>query len=247
MNSFVVYREEGWSEGRIVLLGDRARAACTGHLLGPGAELRVALFGGDKGICRVSECSNDRVVLEIIRTEPSLPLRPVDLIVGLSRPQTTKKVIQAAVMSGVRSLHLVHLFSGEKSYLDSHILREDVLNEEVARALEQIWEGHYPEIRVHRSFKSFLNSAACQLLGGTAMKVLAQPGAALFCGDASTMHGGVVLAVGSEGGWSQSELAALTGLGFVPAGLGQRVVRVEVALLYLLGQTLTVGHPSSAR
>lgn len=239
MNSLVVYEEEGWQEQRLLLTGDRARAACAGGSIQPGREVRVALFGGDKAVARVGECSDARVVLEIIRVEKSLPLRPVDVIVGLSRPQTTKKVIQAAVMAGVRSLHLVHLASGEKSYLDSHIFRPEDLRQEVGKALEQIWEGLYPRIQIHRSFRLFTREYEQQVMARAATKIVAHPGAATFCAAANSVNEEVVLAVGSEGGWSQHELSTLRECGFVQVGLGQRVVRVEVALLYLLGQTLS--------
>jgi 16S rRNA (uracil1498-N3)-methyltransferase len=238
MNSLVVFEEEGWQERRIFLTGDRAQAIRMDDSMQPGKELRVALFGGDKGIAKVCECSDARVVLEIVRIERSLPLRPVDVIVGLSRPQTLKKVIQAAVMAGVRSLHFVHLASGERSYLDSHILRPEDLRQEIAKALEQIWEGLYPQIQVHRSFRVFTREYLSQLTTPTGSRIVAHPGAAAFCPTTSSIHGGVTIAVGSEGGWSQSELATFSECGFVQVGLGQRVVRVEVALLYLLGQTL---------
>jgi 16S rRNA (uracil1498-N3)-methyltransferase len=242
MNSLIIYEDEGWHQGCIRLVGERARAARGSGTCLVGAELRVALLGGDKGLVRVCVSSDERVVLELLSTERSLSLRPIDLIVGLSRPQTTKKVIQAAVMSGVRSLHLVHLESGEKSYLDAHIFREADLRDEIVKALEQTWEGLYPAISVHRNFASFTRSHA-SLFGAadSALRVVAHPGAAPLSNVGYHATQSVVIAVGSEGGWSEQELQALLSRGFIQIGLGRRIVRVEVALLYLLGQTLGIG------
>jgi 16S rRNA (uracil1498-N3)-methyltransferase len=41
--------------------------------------------------------------------------------------------------------------------------------------------------------------------------------------------GGVAVAVGPEGGWTDGERAALVGLGWEPAGLGRTVLRTEHA------------------
>lgn len=47
---------------------------------------------------------------------------------------------------------------------------------------------------------------------------------------------GVVLAIGPEGGWTLPEVKELESVGFIPFSLGRRVLRCEVALIFLLGQ-----------
>jgi 16S rRNA (uracil1498-N3)-methyltransferase len=239
VNSLIIFSDEGWSQGRVTLLGARARAARESCSCEIGSELRIALFGGDKGVGRVLESSDEMIVIEILSVKPSLSLRSIDLIVGLSRPQTTKKVIQAAVMSGVRSLHLVHLDSGEKSYLDAHLLQQEQLRQEITKALEQTWEGLYPKVVIHRHFGSFIRNYERLFPSAVGeLRVIAHPGAAPLGSKSVNVSSSAVIAVGSEGGWSQRELAALSNLGFQHVGLGERIVRVEVALLYLLGQML---------
>jgi RsmE family RNA methyltransferase len=48
--------------------------------------------------------------------------------------------------------------------------------------------------------------------------------------------GRVALAIGPEGGWVDFELTLLAARGFVPFSLGERILRVEVAVPYALGQ-----------
>jgi 16S rRNA (uracil1498-N3)-methyltransferase len=241
MNSLAIFEDEGWRQGRIVITGERAQSVYAGGIHDVGSEIRVFLFGGDKGIAKVIRFDTSVIELELISSEPSLKLRPIDLVVGLSRPQTTKKVIQAAVMAGVRSLHLVHLESGQPSYLDSHILRPVDLRQEIVKSLEQICEGLYPEVKVYRAFHRFIEEQQILLAGAPEkLRVVAHSGGSLSLGSGvSSGVSSVVIAVGSEGGWSEKELARLDILGFERAGLGPRVVRVEVALLYLLGQTIS--------
>ena len=44
------------------------------------------------------------------------------------------------------------------------------------------------------------------------------------------------MAIGPERGWSDAEVDLFTQHGFTPVGLGERVVRVELALVFLLGK-----------
>ena len=45
-----------------------------------------------------------------------------------------------------------------------------------------------------------------------------------------------VVAIGPERGWSAQEIELFTHAGFKVIGLGDRVVRVEIALVLLMGQ-----------
>lgn len=240
MNSLLIFDGEGWEEGAITLTGERARQIFSSYEFVIGQDISVARLGGEKGRAQVVHYASTSIKLNLLETHPSLALRPIDLIVGLSRPQTTKKVIQAAVMSGVRSLHFVHTELGEKSYLDSHVLRPKDLETEVVKALEQIGEGLYPAIHVYRSFfelrARLLNSAPLDPMHLRLVAVPYEPlvSVSLF----EQKRESLMLAVGPEVGWSKREVTRLKDCGFMSVGLGPRVLRVEVALTFLLGQSL---------
>jgi 16S rRNA (uracil1498-N3)-methyltransferase len=240
MNSLIVFADEGWETGIITLRGARARQIFYANDFAIGQDISVARLGGAKAKARVIQYSADLVELSVGDISPSLMLRPIDLVIGLSRPQTTKKIVQAAVMSGVRSLHFVHTASGEKSYLDSHLLRPECLEQEVVKALEQTGEGLYPSIHVHRSFFALRDQVLDSLGSGQRhLRLVAAPGEPLISAAALAERSeALVLAVGSEAGWSDLELSMLKERGFVGVGLGPRIVRVEVALSFLLGQSL---------
>jgi 16S rRNA (uracil1498-N3)-methyltransferase len=242
MNSLIIFEDEGWNTGMVTLRDTRAQSVFHGSDFVVGQEIAVALFGGEKARAQVLRCETDCVELALHARQPSQKLRPIDLVVGLSRPQTTKKVIQAAVMAGVRSLHLVHTQSGEKSYLDSHLLRPECLRAEVVKSLEQTGEGLFPAIHVHRSFARVSNDVL-DTLGSTGphLRLVAAPGEPLISSPTLKQEcDALVIAVGSEAGWSERELSRLKEKGFIGVGLGSRVLRVEVALLFLLGQSLFV-------
>ena len=240
MNSLLILPEETQSDERAELLGARARYAFETHGIRSGQTVRVGVLGGLRGEARVLEASEDRAVLELSLSEPPLCPRPIDLIVGVSRPQTIKKVIQSAVMLGVRSLHFVRSEQGDKSYLQSRWLDEDQIQEESIKALEQVWDTRAPEIVIHRSFSHFLDNRYPTLLSGITnpISLVAHPsGSVLTPSDASRLSAAhVIVAIGPERGWSAREVELFSQTGFSVVGLGERVVRVEIAIVLLLGQ-----------
>jgi RsmE family RNA methyltransferase len=197
------------------------------------------VLGGVRGEGLVKEATRDRVVIQHVFSSPPLERAPIDLIVGVPRPQTVKKVIQAGVMLGVRSIHFVKSELGEKSYLQSKVLSEEGILAEGVKALEQVWDSQLPEIRVHRSFSYFMD-VKLPLLGAGRQgvsRLLAHPtGRALLLSDGPLLGSEQVVAIGPERGWSASEVEQFEQRGFTVVGLGARIVRVETAVVLLLGQ-----------
>jgi len=238
MNSLIVHTSDFIAPSVVRLGAARAETIWRQYQKLIGQDIRIAVFEGDRGAAVVRCVGPEEILLDVVRLEPSLPLRPIDLIVGLSRPQTVKKVIQLAVMTGVRSLRLVATEFGEKSYSTSHLLKDDVLRGEVIKALEQTGEGLAPRVSVHRSFARFCqNYEAESPRHVSGIRVLAHPaGGSLGALELVATSVEATLAVGPEPGWSAQEVSLFTEMGFAHVGLGQRVVRVEVALGLLLGQ-----------
>ena len=246
MNSLVVLPSEVVDPTRALLEGARAAYAFATHGVREGQVVKIGVLGGLRGEGTVLEASPSRVVFETRLSLPSLKPAPVALIVGVSRPQTIKKVVQAAVMFGVSSLHFVRSELGDKSYLQSRSLDPDQLEEETIKALEQVWDSRAPEIVVHRTFSYFLKNKLSELSVSLASespqaeiaRFVAHPGGrSLECGDASRlMAAPTIIAIGPERGWSDDEVKAFSTEGFQVLGLGERVVRVELALVFLLGK-----------
>ena len=206
--------------------------------------IKIAFLGGERGNAEIVAVSSRHIDVKIVSLEPSLPLLPIDLIVGLSRPQTTKKVIQAAVMTGVRSLHLVNTANGEKSYKDATLLREDGLKVEIVKALEQIWQGSSPQIFVHHNFRYFQKNTL-QTFADYPRKLIAVPENEMLKADVKAVHiDSTVVAVGPEAGWSEAEVVAFEEVGFRKIGLGRRTVRVELAVAMVLGQVVMITDTS---
>jgi RsmE family RNA methyltransferase len=241
VNSLIILPNECINEHVALLTGERARYAYDTHGVRVGQKIKVGILGGLRGEGLVVEASLESVRFEVRVTEPPLAPAKLDLIVGVPRPQTVKKVIQAAVMFGVSSLHFVRSERGDKSYLQSRALDPDQVLDETVKALEQVWDTRPPEIVVHRNFSYFMDhklrlieSAA----GAHLSKLIAHPThQQLTVSDVLTdLDTHTLVAIGPERGWSDAEVDLFTQSGFTPIGLGERVVRVELALVFLLGK-----------
>ena len=246
MNSLVLLPSEVLDPTRALLEGVRAAYAFETHGVREGHVVKVSVLGGLRGEATIVEASPARVLFETRLSLPCLKPLPVALIVGVSRPQTIKKVVQAAVMFGVSSLHFVRSELGEKSYLQSRALDADQLEEETVKALEQVWDSRAPEVVVHRTFSYFLENKLSEISASlTAQspeaelaRFVAHPGGiSVGCEDVNRLKNApAIIAIGPERGWSDGEVRAFSDGGFQVLGLGERVVRVELALVFLLGK-----------
>ena len=110
--------------------------------------------------------------------------------------------------------------------------------EETIKALEQVWDSRVPEICVHRSFEYFLKNRLSAIAPSEAsLRIVAHPnGKELNLEQHHSSNTAAVVAIGPERGWSSREIELLEAQGFRLTGLGERVLRVEVALTFLLGQ-----------
>lgn len=245
MNSLIILQSELVDQEKALLQGARASYAFSTHGLSVGRVVRVGVLGGRRGSATVINASPHVVELSVEFSDDPLVRKPIDLVVGLSRPQTVKKTIQAAVMLGVRSLRFVQSERGERSYRDSHALTEENIQIETIKALEQIWDSNPPEISVHHSARSLLTRSLLPSSSqANVIALIAQPQAVelVNCSDLLQRRSdfqaspSVVVAIGPEAGWSTTEVQTFTDNGYIPVGLGARVLRVEVALIYMLGQ-----------
>lgn len=232
MNSILFFEDET-SENLAVCEGERAKYLYLIHGIREGTNSLISVWnrGRGRGTCRFS--SRERVEFELKLDLPPRPHLPVHFVVGASRPQTTKKVIHFAAMSGVSSLTFVGTENGEKSYLSSKVFSERSIKEEAAKGLEQSFDCNPPEIRVVRIVREFIASQSIKAEGEH--RIIAQPGSKNDAVPKISASRRITIAIGPEAGWSEMEEAQFEEAGYTPVSLGERVLRVEFAAAYILG------------
>lgn len=243
MNSLVVLPEELQDKNTALISGDRAKYILKYHDLKEEITIPVTLFGGKRGTTRVVRIEPDKIELELALTLSPLVRSPTSLIVAIPRPQSVKKVVQLASMLGVEELLFISSARVVKSYLQSKSLEDENLFIEVIKGLEQSGDSIAPKINIYRSWRAAQVgiqelisrkgvSDSLRLIAST--KATSSSTLAAIARTQLAPH--TLFAVGPESGWSEHELEAFLKMGFESITLGPRVLRVEIACCYLLGQ-----------
>lgn len=202
----------------------------------PGDRIDVGCINGPRGKATIVECSkNGDWTLTLEWGSPPDPLLPLDLLLGLPRPQTARKLLNTATTLGARRLLFFSTEKGESSYAESKLWKTGEWQRHLIEGAEQAFSTWLPEVRHFSDLAGALES----LSGLSSSRVVLDnyEGEASFRNTASTGLP-MILALGSECGWSPQERTLFRNANFQFFGLGERVLRTETALAYALGAIL---------
>ncbi|HNX05099.1 MAG TPA: RsmE family RNA methyltransferase [Opitutales bacterium] len=159
----------------------------------------------------------------VLPPEP-LPLR---LYVGLSRPQTMRKILREAAALGVAEIGVVRCIRSEASYADSSLWTTNEWREQLVSGVEQSFSTFVPKLVHHESVAAALGSAAqaCEILMTDNYEATAP-----FAGWQRFSEKPLALFVGPERGWDGPEREAARRAGAAMLHLGPRVLRTETAV-----------------
>ncbi|MEO8256156.1 MAG: 16S rRNA (uracil(1498)-N(3))-methyltransferase [Acidobacteriota bacterium] len=238
MNLVLLDADELTTAGDAVLHGARARHIRTVHRAAVGDSLRVGLVGGQVGEGVVTALAADEVVLAVrLSGAPPAPLA-IDLLLAMPRPKMLRRIVAAVASMGVKRLVLINSARVEKSYFDSPLITAAAIDEQLRLGLAQARDTILPQVMIERRFRPFVEDRARALWPPPHRCLVAHPEAA---GDLRRVvpaptDDPMVLAIGPEGGWVPFELALLEANGFQRLSAGPRVLRVDTAVPFLLGQ-----------
>lgn len=160
----------------------------------------------------------------------NLPLPPIELWVGLPRPQTARKILQEATALGASALRFFVSSKAEAGYAQSTLWTSGEWRRHALAGMEQSFTTLLPEIEFNVSLAATLQAHPHPTLLALDNYEASQRLAAL----ATSLRPPVAIAVGSERGWSGSERDQLRAAGAQLAHLGSRVLRTETACLAAL-------------
>ena len=235
MNLILLDREELAPDGTARLTGRRATHVREVLRATTGSMLQVGVVAGRLGTGEVLATRNGEVLMRVALVREPPPRSPVDLLLALPRPKILRKVLQAAASMGVRCIVLLGSYRVERSYFASPLLAPEPLAESLRLGLEQGRDTVPPEVVIRRFFKPFVEDEL-EATFPAARRLLAEPSAT---GPLERLQPGdrrAVVAIGPEGGWTRYEAEELVRRGFDPFALGPRVLRVDVAVPFVLGQ-----------
>lgn len=234
MNLILLGGSDFDGEGRVVLVGRRARHVHEVLGVVAGARVLVGRLEGRCGSALVVESTADRLILAppTLEHEPPAPSEIV-LALALPRPPTLRKVLQQATALGVKRVVLFHAARVEKSYWKSSALQSAAIEAQLRLGLEQARDTRLPVVETIPRFLPFAEDRLPDL-ARTGPVWLADLDAARPA--PADVRGVQTLVVGPEGGLLPFEVERIVTSGATPVALGDRALRVETAVVALLGR-----------
>ena len=233
MNRLLVSPDDRLEGDRIRVRDRRLEHLLTVHRAGIGDTLRVGEVGGRMGNGEILAIDRDSATLAVTLEREPPPKLPLVLVLALPRPKMLRRVVRAVAEFGGRELHLINSYRVEKSYWQTPALAPGGIRECLLQGLEQSRDTVLPVVTCHRLFKPFVEDVLPGMIAGR-RALLAHPGDHPPCPRG--ISGETLLVVGPEGGLIPYEVTKLQEAGCEVVSLGPRILRVEHALVSLLGR-----------
>jgi RsmE family RNA methyltransferase len=217
-------------EARDGIRSDDARArhllrTLTAHI---GTTVHIGIRNGRRGIATL--LTTEPKLTFGIRWENAVQQKlPLDVLVGLPRPQSARKILHDLASLGAQRIIFFKPAKGDPAYATSSLWSTDEWKELLDKGVEQACSTLIPEV-IHTA-----SLAEALLLSTNAgIRVALDPYEADGPLGSQAVRAGATyaaLAIGPERGWDATEREALKGAGWMLRHLGDRVLRVEAACL----------------
>lgn len=198
----------------------------------------AGIVNGMQGKAVINSIDNGEYLITFTPKKEPAGLYPLTLILGLSRPPTVKKVLKEATALGTGQFILCGTENGEQSYRQSSALKPEKIREVLIEGAQQAYCTMLPEVNIEHSLRCAIESINTKsdnisLIGldndepeMSLTEYLRQSVSPKLGTDSEKQ---IILAVGSERGWTKKERQRLRDSGFILVSLGKRVLRTETA------------------
>lgn len=236
MNRVLIYENENIDNGKnkTFLISDKNRLE---HLINIvkvkcDDEIKVTIIDNGMSMAIIKELTKDHMIL-VLTQETQKHIGNIDLIIGLSRPPTLKKILEHATTMGSNSFHFYKAVLSEKSYLQSKIFKEENVKTLFEYGLSQ--SGRYcqlPKLELTKynpaeNFSSYKQKFVLSLRENKTF---------LDYQNITNFNSPILIAFGPERGFTPDEEDHFIKNGFRPVSLGASILRVEHAVFSTLSQ-----------
>lgn len=202
-----------------------------------GDSLKVGIREGKRYLTEVVEVTEQAIKLKPVKEE-AVPVKlAVTLIVAMPRPKVLRRLIMDSVTLGVEKIILLHSYRVDKSYWQTPFLQQ--LDQYVTLGLEQAGDTIAPKIEIYKRFKPFVEDVLPSLVTAACPAYVAHPYAEMKMPFA--IDHPCTIVIGPEGGFIPYEVDLLIKNGCQAVSLGNRILRTETAISYVLGRLFSTG------
>ena len=198
----------------------------------PGEVFKCTILNKGLALGTIESLNSSECRLILSEIKPAHP-QWFNLVVGVSRPQTSKKVLEHATTFGAKHIHFFKAALSEKSYLDSKIFGSEEIEEHLLAGLSQsAIYGELPGVKVDKynpadSYKNWPQKFILDLNG---KENFLQMSLGI---DFDTP---VTLAIGPERGFISEDIERFHQAGFKSVKISSSILRVEHAIYSAVSQ-----------
>ncbi|MDY6468267.1 16S rRNA (uracil(1498)-N(3))-methyltransferase [Acinetobacter faecalis] len=197
-----------------------------------GDTLKVGILQGKRYLTRIVDMSETAIHVQPLHEETVPEKLAVTLVVALPRPKVLRRLIMDSVTLGVEKIILLHSYRVDKSYWQTPFLQQ--LDHYVTLGLEQAGDTISPKIELYKRFKPFVEDVLPTLISEECPAYVAHPYVDHKMPFANEQ--GCTIVIGPEGGFIPYEIDLLIKNGCQAVSLGNRIIRTETVIPYVLGR-----------
>lgn len=228
MNLLLLEPHDFIHQDRVRICDRRLQHVLKVHRAKTGEQLKIGLVDGLMGQGLITHLDANKLEMQVeLDRQPPTQL-PLTLLLALPRPKMLKRIFQSCATLGIQELILINSYRVEKSYWQTPFLAEDKIREHLILGLEQGMATQLPTVKLRKRFKPFVEDELPSICQGKT-NLVAHPYHAQPCPRGLSEP--TILAIGPEGGFIPYEIEKLTDTGFHAIDLGQRILRVEAAIV----------------
>ncbi len=198
----------------------------------PGDTFKCTVLGFGLCLGTITDLTSSQCLLKLSDITKAQP-QWFNLVVGISRPQTSKKVLEHATTFGASKIHFFKAALSEKSYLDSKVFEEKECTQYLLAGLSQsaIYDC-LPKVQVdkYNPADSYKNDPQKFILDLNAKENF------LELKDSINFDTPVTLAIGPERGFISSDIEHFHQAGFKSVKISSSILRVEHAIYSAVSQ-----------
>ena len=233
MNLIIIDKDDYVGEKLVRLKNRRFEHIINVHKAEIGEQLRVGELNGKIGQGTIINLNSDYIDLELELTDSPPKPSNIQIILAMPRPKVFKRLLMDLTTMGVKNIYVIKTWRVEKSFFNSPVLTQDVIKETMILGLEQAKDTIMPKIEIKNLFKPFVEDEIPDIISDT-NALVAHPTGEEVC-PRNTDEQTTIL-IGPEGGLITYEIELLKRHGFKAVTLGDRILRVETAVPYIIGR-----------
>jgi 16S rRNA U1498 N3-methylase RsmE len=211
-----------------------------------GDSFDAGILGGNLGTGLIESIRLDGIVFSLDLKESPPARLPICVSVGFSRPIQLRRLLRDLANLGVEAIDVVGTDTGEKSYRDTKLLTDGGARAALIEGVVQARDTRLPLISAYQTLDDWLMERPWDRARDTPFSDFGRDrtlrtSPILIAADNVRPEGSfsllnplgraLIIAIGSERGWSDRERTELEKAGFLRLSMGRRAMRTETACI----------------